>query len=114
MPWVQLSLAGGLSALLLLLMGVVAAPFIAVAAIVFLVGAGRGAMTLVDATAVSDRWGTNNYGALSGVLHAPTAIALGVTPAVGVLLAEYLGSFSSMVIAMAAVVLAGTVLGRWT
>ena len=114
LPWVQLSLAGGLSALLLLLMGVVAAPFIAVAAIVFFVGAGRGAMTLVDATAVSDRWGTNNYGALSGVLHAPTAITLGVTPAIGVFLAEALGSFAAMVIAMAGVVAVGAVLGRWT
>ncbi len=113
-PWIQLSLAGGMSALLLLLMGVVAAPFIAVAVIVFLVGAGRGAMTLVDATAVSDRWGTNNYGALSGLLNAPTAIALGVTPAIGVLLAESLGSFSAMVIAMAGVVGLGAVLGRWT
>jgi len=110
----QLSLAGGVSATLLLLMGVVAAPFIAVAIIVFLVGAGRGAMTLVDATAVSDRWGTANYGALSGVLHAPTAIALGITPAIGVLLAESLGSFSAMVVAMAGVVLVGAVLARWT
>jgi len=113
-PWVQLSVAGGLSAIMLLLMGVIAAPFIAVALIVFLVGAGRGAMTLVDATAVSDRWGTTNYGALSGVLHAPTGIALAVTPALGVVLAESLGSFAAMVVAMAGVVAVGAFLGRWT
>ena len=113
-PWVQLVTAGGVSALLLLLLGAIAAPFIAVAVIAFFAGAGRGAMTLVDATAVSDRWGTINYGAISGILHAPIAVLLGLTPALGVFLAGELGSFALMTMVMAGIAALGAVVGRWT
>jgi predicted MFS family arabinose efflux permease len=113
-PWVQLVTAGGVSALLLFLLGAIAAPFIALAVIAFFAGAGRGAMTLVDATAVSDRWGTINYGAISGILHAPIAVLLGLTPALGVFLAGELGSFAAMTMVMAGIAALGAVVGRWT
>src|SRR5699024_8178183 len=50
-------------------------------------GAVRGCMTLLQATAVSDRWGTNNFGAVNGVFVAPipagTALAPGAGPGRG-------------------------------
>jgi len=113
-PWVQLVTTGAVSSLLLFFLGAVAAPFLAVAVIAFLAGAGRGAMTLVDATAVSDRWGTANYGAINGILHAPIAVLLGLTPALGVFLADTLGSFAAMAMAMAGIAALGALVGRWT
>ena len=44
-------------------------------AVVVLAGMVRGNLTLIQATAVTDRWGTTHYGRLSGVLAAPVAIA---------------------------------------
>jgi MFS family permease len=43
-------------------------------------GVARGLLTLVQATAVSDRWGTEHFGRLNGILTAPAMIAAALAP----------------------------------
>jgi predicted MFS family arabinose efflux permease len=57
-----------------------------------LVGAARGAGTLLQATIVADRWGAARYGTLSGFFAAPITAAAAVAPWAGTALAEMTGS----------------------
>ncbi len=66
-----------------------------------LTGMVRGCSTLLQATAVSDRWGTRNFGALQGVFAAPVTVVGAVAPAAGPALASVLGGYSAMALAMA-------------
>lgn len=70
--------------------------------VALLAGAGRGTFTLIQATAVTDRWGTRHYGHLSAVLTAPVTVAIALAPWVGARLAELLGSYSSAFLVLAA------------
>ncbi len=72
-------------------------------------GLARGIYTLVQATAVTDRWGPASYGALNGVLTAPALVAAASAPFVGAALAQVTGSYSAafLVLAGVAVVAAG-------
>jgi MFS family permease len=65
-------------------------------AIAVVVGAARGVFTLIQATAVSDRWGAAHYGRLSGIMAAPMMIATAVAPWAGSALAEVLGSYPAV------------------
>lgn len=56
-----------------------------------LMGIARGIFTLVQATAVSDRWGTARFGHLNGILTAPVHLAAAVAPFAGAALAAGLG-----------------------
>ncbi|MFJ5728935.1 MFS transporter [Streptomyces paradoxus] len=62
------------------------------------VGAGmvRGNLTLLQATAVTDRWGTAHYGSLSSVLAAPATIAGALAPFAGAALARELGGYTAL------------------
>ena len=51
-----------------LALAVVHQPVAVVCALSFAAGMARGIYTLIQATAVSDRWGTHEYGARSGIL----------------------------------------------
>lgn len=73
-------------------------------------GAIRGALTLIQASAVSDRWGTTAFGRLNGILAAPIAALTALAPGVAAILAQSLGSFQAMSLCMAAVCLAGGLL----
>src|SRR5699024_10116462 len=64
-------------------------------------GAVRGCMTLLQATAVSDRWGTNNFGAVNGVFVAPITAGTALAPVAGPALAGVLGGYPMMAVAMA-------------
>lgn len=75
-----------------------------------LAGMVRGIVTLLQATAVTDRWGARDYGTLSGVLAAPLTFTTAVAPFLGAALAVLLGSYAAMLVAMAAVGLAGATL----
>lgn len=76
-------------------------------------GVARGIVTLLQATAVTDRWGTREYGRLSGVLNGPMMLSVAAAPFLGAILAEWLGSYEAMfgvlaglaVVGMAAVAL---------
>lgn len=66
------------------------------------IGAGlaRGLFTLVQATAITDRWGPSEYGHLSGIMSAPIVIAMASAPWAGAVLAEWTGSYSGAYIAL--------------
>lgn len=77
-----------------------------------LAGAARGALTLIQASAVSDRWGSRNYGAINGMFAAPISIVAALAPAVGAAVAAGTGSFAAMALIMAAVAAAAALLAR--
>ncbi|SNS86941.1 Predicted arabinose efflux permease, MFS family [Geodermatophilus pulveris] len=87
------------------LLGTLPGPPAALVAAAVALGAVRGACTLLQATAVADRWGTAHYGTLSGFFAAPVTAATALAPWVGTALAEAIGSY-----AIAFGVLAGVVL----
>ncbi|MEU7646321.1 MFS transporter [Streptomyces huasconensis] len=66
------------------------APLIAVAVVAGMV---RGNLTLLQATAITDRWGASHYGRLSGLLAAPATTASALAPFAGAALAGYLGGY---------------------
>jgi MFS family permease len=106
-----LGAVAGATALLALLPG----PAVALIAAAMLAGAARGVFTLLQATAVSDRWGADHYGRLNGLLLAPATVATALAPWAGAALSEVLGGYPAVFVllavlaAVAAVLAAGTV-----
>ena len=86
------------------------------ALLVVAIGAGvmRGIMTLLQATAVTERWGATHYGHLSAFLNAPIMIATAVGPFVGAALANLLGGYAAMFVALGAIAAAGALLAAAT
>ncbi|KRF34996.1 MFS transporter [Nocardioides sp. Soil805] len=68
-----------------------------------LLGLARGVYTLVQATAVTDRWGPGAYGTLNGILTAPALLASAIAPFAGAALAAGLGSYSAAFLVLAVV-----------
>ncbi|QOD44082.1 MFS transporter [Clavibacter zhangzhiyongii] len=66
-------------------------PFPALVVVVLLAGAARGALTLVQASIVVDRWGTARLGQLSGAFAVPVTGAAAVAPALGAWLLTSVG-----------------------
>ncbi|MER7958250.1 MFS transporter [Streptomyces sp. NPDC096030] len=69
-------------------------------------GVVRGNLTLLQATAVTDRWGTSHYGRLSGVLSAPAMTASALAPFAAALLAPPLGGTPELFGLLAALAMA--------
>ncbi len=86
----------------------------ALVAVAVAAGLVRGIMTLLQATAVTERWGTAHYGRLSGILSAPVMISTALGPFIGATLASLLDGYAAMflvlgvVAACAAITAAGT------
>ena len=76
-------------------------------------GAVRGACTLLQATAVADRWGTSRYGTLSGFFAAPITAATALAPWAGTALAEAVGGYPAAAGVFAALVLTAVGLAWW-
>jgi hypothetical protein len=68
-----------------------------------LAGAVRGLFTLLEATAISDRWGPAGYASLNGVFSAPLTGAIALAPAAGVALAGALGGYPALFLALAGI-----------
>ena len=66
-------------------------------------GLARGIYTLIQATAITDRWGPAGYGTLNGILTAPALVASAAAPFAGAALAELLGGYSEAFLVLAAV-----------
>jgi MFS family permease len=66
-------------------------------------GLARGIYTLVQATAITDRWGPEAYGTLNGILTAPALAASAVAPFAGAALARGLGSYADAFLVLAGV-----------
>ncbi|GAB4585784.1 MFS transporter [Nocardia sp. IFM 10818] len=54
----------------------------------------RGLFTLIQATAVTDRWGATHYGRLNGILTAPMIVVMALAPWAGTLLSSWTGSYA--------------------
>jgi MFS family permease len=107
---VILALAAAATALLAVLPG----PTALLITAAMLAGAARGVFTLLQATAISDRWGAAHYGRLNGLLSAPALLATALAPWAGAALAQGLGSYPAFfwvlagTAALAAVLAAGS------
>lgn len=73
-------------------------------------GMARGVFTLLQATAITDRWGAVHYGRLNGLLAAPMTITMALAPFAGAALAELLGGYTPAFLTLAAVNVAGALL----
>lgn len=82
---------------------IVSGPFPLLVGIAIVAGMVRGNLTLLQATAVTDRWGTTHYGRLSGLLAAPAAIAAALAPFAGAALAAPLGGYPQLFALLAAI-----------
>ncbi|MBM7805638.1 MFS family permease [Geodermatophilus bullaregiensis] len=100
----------GAGALTIGLLAILSSPPAALVAAAVALGAVRGACTLLQATAVADRWGTARYGTLSGFFAAPVTAATALAPWAGTALAEALGSHAAAFGLLAAGVVAAAVL----
>ncbi|UPT43231.1 MULTISPECIES: MFS transporter [Streptomyces] len=78
-------------------------PYALLIALSIIAGMVRGNLTLLQATAITDRWGTTHYGRLSGLLAAPTTTASALAPFAGAALAMPLGGYPQLFGALAAV-----------
>ncbi|MET9322387.1 MFS transporter [Streptomyces sp. NPDC003038] len=87
-----IALGGATTAALALIPGPV--PLLVLLAVV--AGIVRGNLTLLQATAVTDRWGTAHYGRLSALLGAPAHIAAALAPWAGAALAAPLGGHAHL------------------
>lgn len=67
------------------------APALVIAAVV--AGMARGVFTLLQATAITDRWGAVHYGRLTGLLSAPLTITMSLAPWAGAAIATRLGGY---------------------
>ena len=74
-----------------------------------LAGTARGVFTLLQATAVTDRWGPAHYGHLGGLLSAPLTIAMALTPFAGAALAEWVGGYATAFLVLAAMTIVAAV-----
>jgi MFS family permease len=59
-------------------------------------GVTRGGFTLVESTAVGDRWGTQHFGTLYGVISAPAIVGVALSPWAGAVLARQAGGYPNL------------------
>lgn len=103
------------SAAATLLLGMLPGPAGLLITAAILAGAVRGVVTLLQATAISDRWGATHYGRLNGILSAPAMIATALAPFVGAALAELLpGGYPAVFAVLAGVGALGAALAVGT
>ena len=97
----RLPVIAGTSACAVLLLAALPGPVPLLIAAGMLAGAVRGCQTLLQATIVGDRWGSQNLGTLQGIFAAPLTAVTAIAPAVGPAIAAWLGSYTAMAYAMA-------------
>lgn len=113
-PRVLMATILGLGALGLWALAGVPGPVWVLVGLAVAVGAARGAHTLLQATAVSDRWGTQNFGALNAIYSAPMTAVTALAPVSGPALAGLLGGYAQMAVVMAALLTLATALSLRT
>jgi len=97
----------------LLALAAVPGPPAALIAVAVLVGAARGAATLLQATLVADLWGTTRYGALAGIFAVPITVAGAVAPWAATALVDLVGgSYPALFAVLAVPVAAVAATGR--
>nr|WP_280464591.1 MFS transporter [Nocardia cyriacigeorgica] len=95
------------------LLGVVSAVIVLIAVAI---GAGlvRGIFTLIQATAITDRWGATHYGRLNGLLSAPVVIVSALAPWAGTVLSAWTGSYAHTYLILGAVAALAAVIAPLT
>ncbi|GLY49917.1 MFS transporter [Lentzea sp. NBRC 102530] len=88
------------SAAVTTLLGLVPGPALLLIAGSVLAGVARGIFTLVQATAVTDRWGAVHYGRLSGLLAVPVMLSAAIAPWAGSALAGWLGGYPAVFVVL--------------
>jgi MFS family permease len=78
------------------LLGLLPGPALVLIAMAVLAGATRGVFTLLQATAVTDRWGAVHYGRLTGLLAAPMLVVTALSPWACTALAELIGGYPAV------------------
>ncbi|MEU9396973.1 MFS transporter [Streptomyces sp. NPDC048324] len=68
-------------------------PYALLVTVSVVAGMVRGNLTLLQATAITDRWGTTHYGRLSGLLAAPATTAAALAPFAGAALSAPVGGY---------------------
>jgi MFS family permease len=66
-------------------------------------GMARGVFTLLQATAITDRWGAVHYGRLNGLMSAPMTVTMALAPFAGAAFAGVLGGYAHAFLVLAAV-----------
>ncbi|AJE81599.1 putative integral membrane transport protein [Streptomyces albus] len=89
-------------------------PYALLIAVSVVAGMVRGKLTLLQATAITDRWGATHYGRLSGLLAAPTTTAAALAPFAGAALAAPLGGYAPLFFLLAVVSVAAALIAPWT
>ncbi|MFE7243632.1 MFS transporter [Streptomyces sp. NPDC057580] len=82
-------------------LALVPGPYALLIALSVAAGTVRGNLTLLQATAITDRWGTTHYGRLSGLLAAPATTASALAPFGGAAVAGPLGGYPHLFLALA-------------
>ena len=113
-PAVRMAVILGAGALGLWALAFVPGPVWVLVALAVAIGAARGAHTLLQATAVSDRWGTQNFGTLNGIFSAPMTAVTALAPVSGPVLAGLLGGYPAMAVTMAALLTAAALISLRT
>ncbi|MFE5792642.1 MFS transporter [Streptomyces sp. NPDC056503] len=76
-------------------------PYGLLVAVSVIAGMVRGNLTLLQATAVTDRWGARHYGRLSGILGAPAMTASALAPFAAAFFAAPLGGHPALFVGLA-------------
>jgi MFS family permease len=98
------------SAVVTALLGVVPGPALLLIAGSVLAGVTRGIFTLVQATAITDRWGAVHYGQLNGLLTAPVMLTAAIAPWAGSALAARLGGYPAVFVVLGVIGVVAAVL----
>lgn len=97
------------AAVTVVVLGMLPGPASVLLVVAVLAGAARGVYTLLQATAVSDRWGTRAFGHINGVFSAPLTAIIALAPGGGALAADLAGGYPAGYTVLAALTLAGAV-----
>ncbi|MGC2998536.1 MFS transporter [Streptomyces sp. G35A] len=89
-------------------------PYILLIAVSVVAGMVRGNLTLLQATAITDRWGAAHYGRLSGLLAAPATTAAALAPFAGAVLAVPVGGYAPLFCLLAATSVLAALATPWT
>ncbi|MCZ7431133.1 MFS transporter [Streptomyces sp. WMMC1477] len=93
-----------------LALGLLPGPVLLLIVCSLIAGMVRGIVTLLQATAVTDRWGAESYATLSGILAAPVLAATALAPWAGAGIAAALGGYAALFVVLAAVSAAASLL----
>lgn len=86
----------------------------ALIAVAIAAGMARGILTLLQATAVTERWGTTHYGHLNGILTAPVMVTTALGPFIGAALASLLDGYAAMFLVLGAIAAVAAALAATT